>query len=74
MPRMMSEMMGRMGCEMRQMQMAVTGEWTALTDPIRNGLAELPSLIGQKLQTKIRAHDERVRRLLAAHEQMMKGM
>jgi hypothetical protein len=72
--RMMSEMMDRMGGEMRQMQMAETGEWPALTDSIRQDLAELPSLTGQKLQTRMRAHGERVRRLLAAHEQMMKGM
>ena len=72
--RMMSEMMDRMGGEMRQMQMAETGEWAALTDSIRRDLAELPSLSGQRLETRMRAHGERVRRLLAAHEQMMKGM
>ena len=72
--RMMSEMMDRMGGEMRQMQMAENSEWSALTDSIRQDLAELPSLTGQKLQTRMRAHAERVRRLLGAHEQMMKGM
>lgn len=72
--RMMSEMMDRMGGEMRQMQMAETGEWTALTDSVRQDLAQLPSLSGEKLQTRMRAHVKRVQRLLAAHEQMMKGM
>ena len=72
--RMMSEMMDQMGGEMRQMQMSGGGEWTALTDSIRQDLAELPSLSGQKLQARVRAHGERVRRLMAAYEQMMKGM
>lgn len=38
------------------------------------GLAELPGLKGQALSTRMRAHAGRMRRLMAAHEQMMKGM
>jgi hypothetical protein len=72
--RLMSEMMDQMGGEMRQMQMSESKEWTALTDSIRQDLAELPNLSGQRLQARVRAHGERVRRLMAAHEQMMKGM
>ena len=72
--RMMSEMMDKMGGEMRQMGMPAAGDWSALTDSIRQDLAELPSLTGQKLQARMRAHGERVRRLMAAHQQMMKGM
>ena len=72
--RMMSQMMDQIGAEMRQMQMTETKEWGALADSIRQDLAELPGLTGQKLQTRMRAHGERVRRLMAAHEQMMKGM
>jgi PBP1b-binding outer membrane lipoprotein LpoB len=72
--RMMSEMMDQMGGEMRQMKMSETEEWSALTDSLRRDLAELPSLKGQNLQTRMRAHGERVKRLMTAHEQMMKGM
>jgi hypothetical protein len=71
---MMSEMMDRMGGEMRQMNMSASGGWTALTDSIKLDLAELPGLSGQKLQARMRAHGERVQRLMAEHQKMMKGM
>jgi hypothetical protein len=72
--RMMSQMMDQMGGEMRQMKMAETPEWSALTDSVKQDLAELPSLKGQALSTRMRAHAGRVQRLIAAHEGMMKGM
>jgi hypothetical protein len=72
--RMMSQMMDQMGGEMRQMKMPESKEWSALTDSVKQDLAELPSLKGQALSARMRAHADRVRRLIAAHEQMMKGM
>lgn len=72
--RMMSQMLDQMGGEMRQMKMSEPPEWSALTDSVRQDLAELPSLKGQALSTRMRAHAARVQRLLASHEQMMKGM
>jgi hypothetical protein len=69
--RMMSQMMDQMGTEMRQMKMAETPEWSALTDSVKQDLAELPSLKGQALSARMQAHADRVRRLMAAHEQMM---
>jgi hypothetical protein len=72
--RMMSEMMDRMGAEMRQMQMTKSREWSALADSVRQDLAELPSLKGPALSTRMRAHAARARRLLTSHEQMMKEM
>ena len=72
--RMMSQMMDQMGSEMRQMKMAETPEWSALTDSVKQDLAELPSLKGPALSTRMRAHAGRVRRLVAAHEEMTKGM
>jgi hypothetical protein len=72
--RMMSQMMDQMGGEMRQMKMAETPEWSALADSVRQDLAELPSLKGQALSVRMRAHADRVQRLMKAHEQMMKGM
>jgi hypothetical protein len=71
--RMMSQMMDQMGGEMRQMKMSESKEWTALTDSVKQDLAELPSLKGQALSTRMRAHADRVQRLMKAHEQMMKG-
>lgn len=70
----MSQMMDQMGSDMRQMKIPETGEWSALSDSIRRDLAELPSLKGQPLSTRMRAHTGRVQRLLSSHEQMMKGM
>jgi hypothetical protein len=72
--RMMSQMMDQMGSDMRQMKMAETPEWSALTDSVKQDLADLPSLKGQALSTRMRAHADRVRRLMAAHEQMMQAM
>jgi hypothetical protein len=72
--RMMSQMMDQMGGEMRQMKMAETREWRALTDSVRQDLAELPGLTGQELSARMRAHAGRVQRLMAAHQGMMKGM
>jgi hypothetical protein len=71
---MMSQMMDQMGGEMRQMKMAETPKWSALTDSVKQDLAELPSLKGQALSVRMRAHADRVRRLITAHEGMMKGM
>jgi hypothetical protein len=72
--RMMSQMMDRMGTDMRQMKMPETPEWSALTDSVKQDLAELPSLKGQALSARMQAHAGRVQRLIAAHEGMMKGM
>lgn len=72
--RMMSQMMDQMGSEMRKMKMSGTREWSALSDSVRQDLAELPGLKGQALATRMRAHADRARRLMASHAQMMKGM
>jgi hypothetical protein len=72
--RMMSQMMDQMGGEMRQMKMSETREWSALTDSVRQDLAELPSLKGQALSTRMQAHAGRVQRLITVHQGMMKGM
>lgn len=71
---MMSQMMDRMGADMRGMNMPGSPEWTALTDSVKQDLAELPGLSGRQLSARMRAHADRVRRLITSHEQMMKGM
>jgi hypothetical protein len=68
---MMSQMMDGMGGDMRNMKMAGTQEWNALTDSVKQDLAELPNLKGQELSARMRGHADRVKRLLAMHEQMM---
>jgi hypothetical protein len=72
--RMMSQIMDRKGSEMRDMKKAADPRWNALSDSVKRDLAELPGLKGQKLQAKMRAHEERVRRLMEMHESMMKDM
>jgi hypothetical protein len=68
---MMSQLMDGMGADMRSMKMSGTPEWSALTDSVKQDLAELPSLQRQELSARMRAHAERVQRLLAMHEKMM---
>jgi hypothetical protein len=68
---MMSQMMDGMGADMRGMNMSATPEWKALTDSVKEDLAELPNLKSQALSARMRGHAERVTRLIAMHEQMM---
>ena len=68
----MSQMMDQMGGQMRQMKMSETPGWSALTDSVKQDLADLPGLKGQALSTRMRAHAERMKRLMAMHQQMMK--
>jgi len=70
--RMMSQMMDRMGSDLRGMNMARDAKWAALADSVKQDLAELPGLQGQTLSARMQAHADRVRRLLATHENMMK--
>ena len=68
---MMSQMMDGMGADMRNMRMSGTQEWNALTDSVKQDLADLPNLKGQELSARMRGHADRVKRLLAMHEKMM---
>ncbi|HEV2086579.1 MAG TPA: hypothetical protein VGR09_16010 [Gemmatimonadales bacterium] len=68
---MMSSMMDGMGADMRNMKMSGTPEWSALTDSVKQDLADLPNLKGQQLSARMRAHNDRVKRLIAMHEKMM---
>ena len=68
---MMSQMLDAMGSDMRMMDMRADSAWTALTDSVKRDLAELPSLTGRALDTRIRAHVARTRRLLDMHGAMM---
>jgi hypothetical protein len=68
---MMSGMMDGMGSDMRGMNMSGSAEWSALSDSVKNDLADLPNLKGQQLLARMRAHAERVKRLIAMHQKMM---
>jgi hypothetical protein len=68
---MMAQMMDRMDGDMRGMKMSASPEWAALTDSVKRDLAELPSLRGQELSARMRAHADRVKRLIGMHEKMM---
>jgi hypothetical protein len=68
---MMSQMLDGMGSDMRGMKMSAGREWTALSDSVKQDLADLPNLKGQELSARMRGHADRVKRLLAMHEKMM---
>ena len=67
-----SRMMDAMGADMRGMNMAPDAAWTALGDSVRQDLAELPSLSGGALQSRMQAHLGRMRRMMTTHRMMMK--
>ena len=67
-----SRMMDAMGADMRGMNMTPDGAWGALTDSLRQDLAELPGLSGAALTSRMQAHIGRMRRTMTLHEGMMK--
>jgi hypothetical protein len=69
---MMSQMLDGMGSDMRGMNMPAGQEWTALSDSVKQDLADLPGLHGQELSTRMGAHADRVQRLMGMHEQMIR--
>jgi hypothetical protein len=66
-----SQMLDAMGSDMAMMSMQPDSTWAALADSVRRDLADLPSLSGQALTTRVQAHIGRVRRLLDMHATMM---
>jgi hypothetical protein len=70
---MMSQMMDRMGADMRGMNMSGDAKWSALADSVKADLADLPGLQGKEFSARMKAHTARVQRLIAMHEGMMKG-
>ena len=70
---MASRMLDAMGADMTGMGMKPDPAWTALTDSTKRDLADLPALSGRALEARLKAHIDRMRRLMALHEGMMKG-
>jgi hypothetical protein len=71
--RMTSQMMDRMGADMRSMNMSGDAKWNALVDSVKADLADLPGLQGKELSERMQAHTGRLERLIALHQGMMKG-
>jgi len=71
---MSSRMLDAMGADMTAMGMKPDPAWTALTDSIKQDLAELPAVSGRALDARLKAHIGRMRRLMAMHEGMMQRM
>ena len=69
---MASRVMDAMGADMRGMNMTPDSAWTALSDSLRQDLAELPALSGNQLKDRMDAHIGRMRRMMVMHEGMMK--
>jgi len=71
---MASRMLDAMGADMTAMGMKPDPAWTALTDSIKQDLADLPAVSGRALDARLKAHVGRMRRLMAMHESMMQRM
>jgi hypothetical protein len=69
-----SPMLDAMGADMTAMEMQPDPVWTALTDSIKQDLADLPAVSGRALDARLKAHIGRMRRLMAMHESMMQRM
>jgi hypothetical protein len=69
-----SRMLDAMGADMRSMNMKSDAAWTAVSDSVRNDLAELPRLHGAALKQRVLGHTDRVKRLMDRHEAMMGEM
>ena len=71
---MASRMLDAMGADMTAMGMKPDPAWTALTDSIKQDLADLPAVSGRALEVRLKAHIVRMRRLMAMHESMIQRM
>ena len=69
---MASRMLDAMGSDMRMMSMQADSAWSALADSVRQDLAALPTLSGRALETRMQAHQSRMRRLMDRHAAMMR--
>ena len=67
-----SRMMDAMGADMRRMNMKPDSTWAALSDSLRQDLADLPGLLGTALKTRMQAHIARMQRMMVMHEGMMR--
>jgi hypothetical protein len=69
--RMATQMMDAMMANMRGHGAGPSREWTALRDSVQRDMAELPNLQGDSLRSRMRAHAERMQRLIGMQRQAM---
>ena len=67
-----SQMLDAMGADMTAMGMKADSAWKALADSVKRDLADLPTLSGQRLASRLPAHVDRIRRLMTMHQGMMR--
>ena len=68
---MSSQMFGAMMSNMRAGGVAPSLEWKALRDSVTRDMAELPRLQGDSLRSRMRAHADRMHRLMGLQAQAM---
>jgi len=71
---MVANMLAQMNREMTQMAMPADTAWLATVDSLRSDLIRMPGMDGEALGTMMPTHLERVSRLMAMHDAMMRAM
>jgi hypothetical protein len=69
---MASKMLHAIGGDMTAMGVKADSAWRTLRDSVERDLADLPALRGAPLEQRVKAHIDRLKRLLAMHEIMMR--
>lgn len=70
---MVANMLAQMNAEMRRMNVAGDPAWNATVDSVRQDLVRMRVMSPAELQRFMRAHQQRVMRLMAMHQRMMEG-
>jgi hypothetical protein len=70
---MTAKMLRAIGGDMTAMGIKADSAWTTLRDSVQRDLADLPALRGAPLTLRVKAHIDRLQRLLAMHEIMMRA-
>lgn len=71
---MTANMLAGMNREMQGMNMSGDPAWRATMDSVRRDLTVLPELRGAELRDAVKAHGERLQRLMDSHQAMMQNM
>jgi hypothetical protein len=58
-------MIDAMGADMQRMPRSAGSAWSSLADSLRQDLAQMPTMSGSALGDRMRAHLDRMRRLMA---------
>ena len=69
--RMSSQMLSAMMANMQVRGVTPSAEWKALQDSLTQDMAEMPRLQGERLQSRMQSHAERMHRLMALQAQAL---